>query len=506
MVDAKEPFNEAPRGSVSSARRRPGLLVWCAILGLGLCGCTPGPSFRAPPLPTRDRYTARPLTPIEQRLFKGHALPNQRWWQSFGNRSVDRLMMRALNRSPTLESSLATLREAHYALIAAEGIFYPQIGLGLSATREQSSGASFGGTVPGRIFDVYGGDLTVGYYPDVFGANRLVYREKKAEEEVARNEADATALTLEGNVFTTAVDLAESNDEILATRSIVAADRRVLALVRAEYKVGAASRLAVLQQESQLAADEATLYPLLQSRTVAAHALETLTGASPTTGVPHLTLRAFHMPAHFSLAYPSTVIENRPDVRAALETLKEINAKVGEAIAQEYPLVEITGAWGHQSNLIADFLNTASRTWSLVGDLSYTIFSGGTLRAQVHEAKAAYEAAFFQYRGTVLGALGQVADAVRAVGHDASLVRAQDRALRAATRTYRLARAEYRLGATSYLSLLQAEVTYRRAVLADVRAHAQQLTDAATLEIALGGDPFPPETPQPPSFHAVRHE
>ena len=453
------------------------------------------------------RYTARVLSGRAREIFRGHALPGRHWWRAYGNTSLDRLMTEALGQNPTLKSSLATLREAHYALVAAEGIFYPQFGLGLSATREQSSGAEFGGTVPGRIFTIYGGNVSVGYYPDVFGVNRLVYREKKAQEESAREEAEAAALTIEGDVFTTAVDLAESVDEIRATRSIVTADRQVLALVRAEYRVGAASRLDVLQQETQLASDEATLYPLLQSRTVAAHALDTLTGNSPSRVVPHLTLSAFHMPAHFSLAYPSTVIENRPDVQAALETLKAVNAQVGEAIASEYPLVEITGSWGHESNIISDFLKTASRSWSLVGSLSYTIFSGGTLRAQVHESKEAYKAAFFQYRGTVLGALSQVSNALRAIVHDDEYVRAETRALRAARVSYHLARTEYRLGATSYISLLETEVAYRRAVLADVRARAQRLGDAATLEVALGGRPFPPQSPPSlPSFHAIRHE
>jgi NodT family efflux transporter outer membrane factor (OMF) lipoprotein len=503
MVHAQEPYQRAPRRS----RLLPGTLLGSALLVMGLYGCTPGPRFRAPEPPAMERYTVRPMTDQEKRLFKGHALPSRRWWTSFQNKALDRLMAMALERNPTLKSSLSTLREAHYAVLAAEGIFYPQVGLGLSATREQSSAAEFGGTFPGRIFDVYGGNLTVGYYPDVFGVNRLVYRDQKAQEEAARNEAEATTLTIEGNVFTTAVDLAESNEEVRDTRSIIEADRRVLALVRSEYRAGAASRLNVLQQEAQLASDQATLYPLLQSRTVASHALDTLIGNSPNVALPHLLLRSFRMPAHFSLAYPSTAVENRPDVRAALDTLEALNAKVGEAIASEYPLVEITGSWGHQSNVISDFLNMASRSWDLVGDLSYTIFSGGTLRAQVQESKAAYESAFFQYRGTVLGALDQIANALRAVAHDEAFVRAENHALRAAQRTYRLARAEYRLGATSYLSLLQAEVTYRRAVLADVRAHAQQLSDAAALEVALGGRPFPRQgLPSIPSFHTVQHE
>lgn len=492
-----------------SVRRHSYRLLWgTAVLTLlPLCGCTPGPSFQTPRLPREAAYTSRPLPPALKTTFQGHELPSRTWWQEFANPVLSEYMEQALNHSPTLKASLETLREAHYALRAAEGIFYPQLGLGLSATREQSSGAEFGGTVPGRIFSVYGGDVTVGFYPDVFGVNRLVYREKKAEEDAARYEAQATALTLEGNVFTTAVDLAESNDEIAATESIVAADRKVLELVQAEFRVGAASRLDVLQQESQLASDEATLYPLLQSRDTAAHALDTLIGSPPSDPVPTLTLAAFHMPAHFALAYPSTAINNRPDVEAALATLKQLNAQVGESIASEYPLVEITGSYGHDSNIIADFLRLASRAWSIAGNLTYTIFSGGTLRAQVEESKAAYGAAFYQYENTVLGALGQIANAVRAVGHDDQLVQAEGRALLAATRSYRLARAEYRLGATSYLSLLQSEITYRRALLADVKARAQQLSDAASLEIALGGRPLTPQDESRlPAFHTLRHE
>jgi outer membrane protein TolC len=87
----------------------------------------------------------------------------------------------------------------------------------------------------------------------------------------------------------------------------------------------------------------------------------------------------------------------------------------------------------------------------------------------------------------VLSAFDQVANALRAVEHDAQTLAAQREAFLAATQALQLAQASYRAGASDYLTLLTSEVQYDHARIAEIKAESQRYQDTAALLVALGG-------------------
>ena len=87
----------------------------------------------------------------------------------------------------------------------------------------------------------------------------------------------------------------------------------------------------------------------------------------------------------------------------------------------------------------------------------------------------------------MLEAFAQVADTLRALGHDAALVDAERQALDAAEASLRLQRFSYAAGRSDILRLLDAERSYQQARLGYARATAQRYVDSAQLFVALGG-------------------
>ncbi len=100
----------------------------------------------------------------------------------------------------------------------------------------------------------------------------------------------------------------------------------------------------------------------------------------------------------------------------------------------------------------------------------------------------AYNASLAAYRQTVVKSLGQVADVLQAINHDAEEASAQDNALNAAEASLRLARAGYQAGEIDVLQVLDAERAYERALLGQIGAQTAQYLDTAQLSVALGGN------------------
>jgi outer membrane protein TolC len=83
------------------------------------------------------------------------------------------------------------------------------------------------------------------------------------------------------------------------------------------------------------------------------------------------------------------------------------------------PNFTISANGGYINTALAGLIHPANAFWLLSGNVTQTIFDGGTLLHQRRGAEAAYDQAAWLYRAAVIGALQNVADArLRARGQD----------------------------------------------------------------------------------------
>ena len=99
----------------------------------------------------------------------------------------------------------------------------------------------------------------------------------------------------------------------------------------------------------------------------------------------------------------------------------------------------------------------------------------------------AFEASGLTYRQTVIVAIAQVADCIKAIEHDALAVRAQTQAQAAAGQSLMLAQASFSGGTSNYLTVLTAQFTLAQANVNLIQARAQYFQDTTALIVALGG-------------------
>ncbi len=193
------------------------------------------------------------------------------------------------------------------------------------------------------------------------------------------------------------------------------------------------------------------------------------------------------LPRDLPVSLPAKLVEQRPDVRAAEAQLHSASAEIGVAVAARLPQFALTGNAGSTALALGELATPGNVFWTLAGNLTQTVFDAGTLLHKQRAAEAAFDQAAAQYRSTVIAALQNVADSLRALQADADALTAAAAAQQAAATSLDITRHQLQLGAVNYLALLTAENTYQQALSTVVQAQASRFADTAALFQASGG-------------------
>ena len=485
---------------VARVHRRPGLATATAAFAL-LAGCAVGPDFTRPEAPTSDRYTANPLptktaaTGVAaggtQRFRLGADIPAE-WWAVFHSPALDALTRDALKSSPNIAAAEAALRQAHELRKAGEGAFWPLVQASFNASRNKTSATL--APVPASnalYYNLYTAQLSVSYVPDVFGGTRRTVEGLLAQEEAQRFELEAAYLTLTSGLVAAAIGEAGLRDQIAATTEIIRVQRESLDILRNQFALGQVARQDVAAQEAALAQAEATLPPLQKQLAQQRDLIAVLAGRFPSDQPSaKFELASLKLPEDLPLSLPSRLVEHRPDVRAAEETLHAASAAIGVAIANMLPQITLSANSGSSvlSPLtIGSLFGAGTGFWTVAAGGTQTLFDGFTLWHKKKAAEAAFDQAAAQYKQTVLTAFQNVADALEALKSDADALAAAVRAENAAKTSLDIAKRQLALGAINALALLNAENTYQLALVNRVQAQAARFADTAALFQALGG-------------------
>jgi NodT family efflux transporter outer membrane factor (OMF) lipoprotein len=424
-----------------------------------------------------------------QRFVGGGEIP-ARWWELFRSAELDRWIREALENSPTLDATEATLRRAQEIRRARSGELLPAVDVSASVSRQQPSGASLG--LPDARFNpftLYNASVDVSYALDLFGGLRRELEAFQAQVDYRRFQLEGAYLTLASNVVTTAIQEASLRGQLQATREIVATQEEQLALVEKQFEMGGIARTDVLAQRASLAQTRATLPPLEKRLAQTRHLLAVLAGRFPgdAADLPEFDFEGLRLPEDLPVSLPSSLARQRPDIRSAEELLHAASATVGVATANLYPQVTLSGRYGTEATHAGDLFGPGSAVWGIGANLLQPVFRGGALQAERRAAVAGFDEASALYRETVLQAFREVADVLRALEYDARTLKAQAEAEASARDTLEIAKKQVRLGATSYLSLLNAQRQYHLARILLVQALSVRYADTAALFQALGG-------------------
>ncbi|MDR3416033.1 MAG: efflux transporter outer membrane subunit [Nevskia sp.] len=462
----------------------------CGLLaGATLGACTLGPDFAHPDPPSGGYSQAAPPAGSARTIAYGAEVADD-WYRLFHSDALNELVRQALTGSPDLEAARHGLLAAQQELRAVAGTALPQIGASGDITRAHINGSYL--YAPVQAIDTTANQFSIGptlaYKLDVFGGVRRSVEAQQAAAAAARDQALNTYITLVDQVVVTAFDYAASRAQIETTRALVDELQSQYELTQKLENAGKITRSDTLQAQTEMENIRATLPALEQQRDTYRNALAQLCGRTPDEfAMPELRLADFTLPAQLPLSLPSALVRQRPDVLASEDNLHQASAEIGVAQAARLPSLSISGQYAQQATKLNQLFTQPGGIWSAGLDVSAPLFSGGTLAARADEAKERYQQAQASYRGAVIAAFVEVADALQALQHDADGYAAHARALGAARASRDLALEQYRAGKYNELQVLTVEQQYENAALSQVQADVQRFTDTAALFRALGG-------------------
>ena len=468
-----EPILSARKPNAAGARA----ITLCAASGvaLALAGCAPaGPDFVRPAAIVSPQFKEikgwKTATPRADE-------PRGPWWAVFRDPELDRLERVVAVSNQTLKADEANYREALALIDEARAGLFPTISANGSASHERIAGpVSTNLTAEGAA------DWTL----DVWGqVRRGIEAQTAGAKTSAANLASAT-LAAQSALALAYVTLRQADSlEDLLTRT-VADYKRSLTISQNQYAAGTVSKSDVITAQALVLNAQAQLIAAGVSRAQSEHAIAALMGRPPAgLSIPRGPL-ASRMPS-IPVGLPSSLLERRPDVAAAEETMRQANAEIGVAFAGYFPAISLNGLFGYSGDPFIRELGAANPVWSFGGSLAQPLFNGGLTTAQVEAARQTYQATVATYRQTVLTAIQQVEDqlsSIRLLTREAK-VQAED--VRISRQATQIALNEYRAGTQSFTTVVQLETQQLSVEEAQLATQAQLQSDAVNLIAALGG-------------------
>jgi multidrug efflux system outer membrane protein len=321
---------------------------------------------------------------------------------------------------------------------------------------------------------------------DFWGRLRRAVEAVRAQALGTRYARDVVALTLAGATAQAYFSLRSLDAQLAVTRETLANREESLAYVRARARGGVASDLELSQAQGVRADAAAQIKELQRQRALAEHQLGTLTGRLDLV-LSAGDIRKLPTPALPPAGLPSTLLERRPDIRQAEQTLISANAQIGVAKAALLPTISMTGYYGGESAAFSTLLSRGANIWSLGYGLTLPIFDSGRYAARTDAARARERQSLAGYQRAIETAFREVADALANVRESAAAEEDYRVRAEAARRTLRLARVRYEAGYSAFLEVLDAQRTANDAELALLRNRQALLSATVDLMKALGG-------------------
>jgi NodT family efflux transporter outer membrane factor (OMF) lipoprotein len=461
--------------------------VAAVALGALLLGaCAAGPDYRGPPPVDTGSGWTQPdrAAPAPVGLST--------WWTTLGDPTLDRLVTTALADNLDVRQAQARIAEERALRDHAAGGLAPAIGTGGSVTRRRQSenGPLPIGAIPGMARDqtIYDAGFDAGWEIDLFGRTRRSVQGAAARLQAAQDDAAGVRVSIAAEVARSYLSLRGAQHELAAREAAVTALTHTADLVSRRVRAGDAAQADVDAAQARRDAAAAGL-PAIQARArAAALGLGVLLGAPPERELALLDTNAAPVTlAPIPVGQRADLLRRRPDVRAAERRLAARSADIGVATAELFPKLSIGASGGFQALDASQLFESASQRFSIMPLISWRVFDGGRVRAEIRASEAREQQAALGYEKAVLAALG---DAERALGDyrlGLDAVRRQQAALEAARRSYAHAQARYAVGDVALTDLLAEERVLRDAEDGYARTHTAAAIDLVALYKALGG-------------------
>lgn len=387
-----------------------------------------------------------------------------------------------------IAAAVARIVQADAQARQAGAALLPSLSTAGSETYSRTSGSSASGlSIGGREVVNYSASLSASYQLDFWGQNRDALQTAEETANANRFDRDTVALTTLAAVANAYFQVLASQDRIRTSQRNIASAQRILDAVKERRRAGTGTDLDVAQQESVLANQKALVPPLRQTLDQNINALAVLVSRPPeSVRVLGGSLDRIAIP-RVTPGLPSELLTQRPDIRRQEAQLASATANIGNARAQFFPTIQLTGNGGYQSSALVSLFQPHAAFFQLVGSATQPIFDGGRILGNFELAKARQDELLQTYRKTIIQAFADVDNALFSIKQTTIKLQLQRDVVAASRRAFDLSEQQLRAGTADIVTVLNTQLTLFQAEDALSQAQLARLLAIVSLYQALGG-------------------
>lgn len=478
-------------GGLSDMRSSLFMAIAAVMVTVLMAGCaTVGPDYTRPEMPVPERWSTRDLS-----SEAGHAGDIQKWWSVFNDPVLAELVKRATKGNLDVRQAIARIDESSALVEAATRRQLPELGASGSVSRGKQSENAIGISVPGGMSietvteTTYSIGMSSAWEIDLFGRIRRTVEAASADYQASVEDFHGVLVALSAQVAAAYIDYRQYQHRLALARERLKDAEAFRDLVAKRVQAGAASKVELSEAEAKVAEAKAELPMLENGLVLSKNRLCALLGLLPGSLDDELReVRPIPAPPREVLvSIPTEVVRQRPDIRKAERRLAAQTAMIGVRTADLYPRFSLLGAFSFSSFSASTLLESASLGFNFGPTLTWNIFKGGVVRAQIKAEEARTRQALAAYENTLVTAFKEVENAISTYRKSADQLESIKELVRERKRSLSLAEQLYKSGKQDYLSVLTARLAVCAAEEQQLMQEARIIQSLVMLYRALGG-------------------
>jgi multidrug efflux system outer membrane protein len=459
-----------------------GAIIVCLLASPGVRPQDRTPAVQAP---AAFRGTENPNAAPDAR-----SLADLKWFELFKDPQLQELIRTALAENYDLRDAVARVSAARANLGITRADQFPTITASADLTTSRNSASGQFPLAQGvnqkRTFGSVLLNL-LSFEIDIWGRLRRQTAVARAQLRASEEDRKAVMTTLVGDVATAYFNLLELDMELEIAKRTLATREDSLRLIRVRQQGGVATMLDVRQAEQLVYTASQTIPDTERLIEQTENQISLLIGRNPGPIRRGQVLTAQEQPPSVPTGLPSSLLERRPDIKAAEQTLAAAKANIGVARAAYFPQISLTGLFGGESNQLSSLFKGPTRVWQFVPQVAQPIFTGGRLKSNVNLARAQQQIALVQYEKTIQTAFREVSDALVQYRKVKEIRTQQESLVTTLQDRRRLAYMRYQGGVDTLLNALDADRDLFSAELSLAQTRRDELLALVQLYKALGG-------------------
>ena len=414
------------------------------------------------------------------------------WWRSFDDPVLTDLVTESVTNNLTFRMACERLEASRWHLQGAYAAFLPKVSFGANATQMEKGPNTSSMAETGRTLhrDLFAGGFDATWEIDIFGGSRRSTEMAWAEYEAAGWTLEDAYVSLTAEVAREYIQLRTTQQRLAVARTNLVLQTETYDIVKSRLDSGIGDQLAVSQSKYIVDQTRASIPPLLAQEEALKNALAILAGDMP--GTRHASLaecpdRTWLVAPSRLETLPLDLIRGRPDVRVAERKFAAQVAAVGVAESMWYPKLYINGSLGLESLKASKLVDRDSVYGSIGPSVSWPIFQGGNVYANIKAEEARMNEAFLNYELTLEKAYGEVRDAYAAYTQEYHRYMALEGAVAAANDAVAISKDLFQTGLRDFTAVIDAQRSLLTLQEARVISRGQIAEHMIALYKALGG-------------------